>query len=116
MTAINPVEEIEIHSMVHNCNCHFVFITISKHRTVENSLKSIPILIVFSLKFSTSYYGFCLQLLTYGRRIPFAELFARIDAVDASTIKRVANRFFYDRVKKLQFCPFDIVLAGKINK
>lgn len=40
----------------------------------------------------------CLQLLTYGRRIPFAELFARIDAVDASTIKRVANRFIYDRV------------------
>ncbi|KAL0546707.1 hypothetical protein IC582_016619 [Cucumis melo] len=37
------------------------------------------------------------QLLTYGRRIPFAELFARIDAVDASTIKRVANRFIYDR-------------------
>ncbi|XP_022144444.1 probable mitochondrial-processing peptidase subunit beta, mitochondrial isoform X2 [Momordica charantia] len=39
------------------------------------------------------------QLLTYGRRIPFAELFARIDAVDASTIKRVANRFIYDRVR-----------------
>lgn len=39
-----------------------------------------------------------LQLLTYGRRIPFAELFARIDAVDASTIKRVANRFIHDRV------------------
>jgi predicted Zn-dependent peptidase len=38
------------------------------------------------------------QLLTYGRRIPFAELFARIDAVDASTIKRVANRFIYDKV------------------
>ncbi|KAL4351237.1 hypothetical protein GQ457_06G042350 [Hibiscus cannabinus] len=37
------------------------------------------------------------QLLTYGRRIPFAELFARIDAVDPSTIKRVANRFIYDR-------------------
>ncbi|XVF58406.1 hypothetical protein PTKIN_Ptkin07bG0063600 [Pterospermum kingtungense] len=37
------------------------------------------------------------QLLTYGRRIPFAELFARIDAVDASTIRRVANRFIYDR-------------------
>ncbi|XP_023523932.1 probable mitochondrial-processing peptidase subunit beta, mitochondrial [Cucurbita pepo subsp. pepo] len=37
------------------------------------------------------------QLLTYGRRIPFAELFARIDAVDASTIKRVAKRFFFDR-------------------
>ncbi|TXG57917.1 hypothetical protein EZV62_015746 [Acer yangbiense] len=43
------------------------------------------------------------QLLTYGRRIPFAELFARIDAVDASTIKRVANRFIYDR---------DIVIAA----
>ncbi|GMH15700.1 hypothetical protein Nepgr_017541 [Nepenthes gracilis] len=37
------------------------------------------------------------QLLTYGRRIPFAELFARIDAVDASTVKRVANRFIHDR-------------------
>ncbi|KAJ7971053.1 Mitochondrial processing peptidase beta subunit [Quillaja saponaria] len=37
------------------------------------------------------------QLLTYGRRIPFTELFARIDAVDASTIKRVANRFIYDK-------------------
>ncbi|XP_077230523.1 putative mitochondrial-processing peptidase subunit beta, mitochondrial [Tasmannia lanceolata] len=37
------------------------------------------------------------QLLTYGRRIPFAELFARIDAVDASTVKRVANRFIFDR-------------------
>ncbi|KAM7506826.1 hypothetical protein LguiA_017279 [Lonicera macranthoides] len=37
------------------------------------------------------------QLLTYGRRIPFAELFARIDAVDSSTVKRVANRFIFDR-------------------
>ncbi|WCJ25618.1 Mitochondrial-processing peptidase subunit beta [Euphorbia peplus] len=37
------------------------------------------------------------QLLTYGRRIPFAELFARIDAVDTSTIKRVANRFIHDK-------------------
>ncbi|KAM7268291.1 hypothetical protein ACFE04_010457 [Oxalis oulophora] len=30
------------------------------------------------------------QLLTYGRRIPFAELFARIDAVDASTDVAIA--------------------------
>ncbi|KAM7484416.1 hypothetical protein LguiA_000425 [Lonicera macranthoides] len=37
------------------------------------------------------------QLITYGRRIPFAELFARIDAIGASTIKRVANRFIFDR-------------------
>ncbi|KAG0492658.1 hypothetical protein HPP92_006056 [Vanilla planifolia] len=37
------------------------------------------------------------QLLTYGRRIPVAELFARIDAVDPSTIKRVANRFIFDQ-------------------
>ncbi|XP_047314758.1 probable mitochondrial-processing peptidase subunit beta, mitochondrial [Impatiens glandulifera] len=37
------------------------------------------------------------QLLTYGRRIPSAELFARIDAVDASTVKRVANRFINDQ-------------------
>ncbi|XP_057481448.1 probable mitochondrial-processing peptidase subunit beta, mitochondrial isoform X2 [Actinidia eriantha] len=39
------------------------------------------------------------QLLTYGRRIPFTELFARIDAVDASTIKCVANRFIFDQVR-----------------
>ncbi|KAG8095950.1 hypothetical protein GUJ93_ZPchr0013g35353 [Zizania palustris] len=37
------------------------------------------------------------QLLIYGRRIPIPELFARIDAVDASTIKRVANRFIFDQ-------------------
>ncbi|RID81327.1 hypothetical protein BRARA_A03916 [Brassica rapa] len=37
------------------------------------------------------------QLLTYGRRIPTAELFARIDAVDASTVKRVANKYVYDK-------------------
>ncbi len=37
------------------------------------------------------------QLLTYGRRLPMAELFARIDAVNSSTVKRVANRFIFDR-------------------
>lgn len=37
------------------------------------------------------------QLLAYGRRITFAEWFARIDAVDAGTVKRVANRFIFDQ-------------------
>ncbi|KAL7261469.1 hypothetical protein ACSBR1_000006 [Camellia fascicularis] len=37
------------------------------------------------------------QLLTYGRIIPFAKLFARIDAVDASTVKGVAIRFIFDQ-------------------
>ncbi|GAB4840101.1 hypothetical protein Ancab_020813 [Ancistrocladus abbreviatus] len=37
------------------------------------------------------------QLLTYGRRIPYAELYARIDAVDANAVKHVANRFIFDR-------------------
>ncbi|PWZ15273.1 putative mitochondrial-processing peptidase subunit beta, mitochondrial [Zea mays] len=37
------------------------------------------------------------QLLIYGRRIPTPELFARIDDVDASTVKRVANRFIFDQ-------------------
>ncbi|XP_076905307.1 putative mitochondrial-processing peptidase subunit beta, mitochondrial [Bidens hawaiensis] len=37
------------------------------------------------------------QLLTYGRRITLAELFARIDAVDVATVKRVANKFLYDK-------------------
>ena len=51
----------------------------------------------------------CLQLLTYGRRIPFAELFARIDAVDASTVKRVANRFIYDRVRTEIYLEFMLI-------
>ncbi|VVB14592.1 unnamed protein product [Arabis nemorensis] len=37
------------------------------------------------------------QLLTYGRRIPTAELFARIDAVDTGAVKRVANKYIYDK-------------------
>jgi processing peptidase subunit beta len=32
-----------------------------------------------------------------GRRIPLLEMFARIDAVDMTTLKRVANRYIYDR-------------------
>lgn len=38
------------------------------------------------------------QILAYGRRIPKAEMFARIDAVDAETIRAVADRFIYDQV------------------
>jgi processing peptidase subunit beta len=38
------------------------------------------------------------SLLVYGRNIPKAELFARIDAVDEETIKEVASRFIYDQV------------------
>lgn len=37
------------------------------------------------------------QLLVYGRRIPVAEWFARIDAVDAEAIKRVSNKYIFDR-------------------
>ncbi|XP_076952346.1 putative mitochondrial-processing peptidase subunit beta, mitochondrial [Bidens hawaiensis] len=37
------------------------------------------------------------QLLAYGRIIPLAELFARIDAVDVATVKRVANKFLFDK-------------------
>lgn len=32
------------------------------------------------------------ELLVYGRRIPKAEMFARIDAVDADTVRAVADR------------------------
>ena len=51
------------------------------------------------------------QLLVYGRRIPKAELFARIDAVDEETVKDVASRFIYDQelaiaaVGDCQFLP-----------
>ena len=37
------------------------------------------------------------QQLVYGRRIPKAEMFARIDAVDVDTIKAVADKFIYDQ-------------------
>lgn len=37
------------------------------------------------------------NLLVYGRRLPKAELFARIDAVDAAAVKGVANRFILDQ-------------------
>lgn len=37
------------------------------------------------------------QLLTYGRRIPRAELFARIDAVTPAVVNAVASRFIRDR-------------------
>lgn len=37
------------------------------------------------------------NLLVYGRRVPRAEFFARIDAVDADTVKAVATRFILDQ-------------------
>ncbi|KAK1415999.1 hypothetical protein QVD17_31787 [Tagetes erecta] len=37
------------------------------------------------------------QLLDYGRRIPLAEFFARLDAVNVATIKRVANKYIFDQ-------------------
>ena len=36
-------------------------------------------------------------MLTYGRRVPRAELFARIDAVNSAGVKDVARRFIVDR-------------------
>ena len=37
------------------------------------------------------------QLLTYGRRLTPAEVFARIDAVDAAAVKASADKFLYDQ-------------------
>ncbi|KAL4194795.1 hypothetical protein AMTRI_Chr05g70240 [Amborella trichopoda] len=37
------------------------------------------------------------QLLTYGRIVPFVELFARIDAVDADAVKQAAHDFIIDK-------------------
>lgn len=42
-------------------------------------------------------------MLTYGRVIPFLELFTRIDAVDAETIKETARNFIIDKVSLLCF-------------
>lgn len=37
------------------------------------------------------------QMLVYGRRIPMSEWFARIDAVDVEAVKRVSNKYLFDR-------------------
>jgi processing peptidase subunit beta len=37
------------------------------------------------------------QLLCYGRRIPIAEMEARIDAVDENTVRSVAQKYLFDR-------------------
>ncbi|KAF3793308.1 Processing peptidase subunit beta [Nymphaea thermarum] len=37
------------------------------------------------------------QILTYGRILPFMELFARIDAVDVDTVKQTAMQFIVDK-------------------
>lgn len=37
------------------------------------------------------------QVLCYGRRVPTAEMFARIDAVDEATIMRVSMEYLFDR-------------------
>ncbi|KAK9675996.1 hypothetical protein RND81_11G046700 [Saponaria officinalis] len=61
----------------------------------RNQLKSTLLLQSNGINASSEEIG--RQLLSYGRKIPFAELYARIDAVDADTIKRVANRFIFDK-------------------
>lgn len=51
------------------------------------------------------------ELLVYGRRVPKAEMFARIDSVDAAAVRAVADRFVYDKdvaiaaVGDTQFLP-----------
>lgn len=42
-------------------------------------------------------------------------MFARIDAVDASTIKRVANRFIYDKVI-IETYPYYLVVETRDTK
>lgn len=37
------------------------------------------------------------QLLVYGRRLSAAEMFARVDAVNAKVVRQVAERFLYDQ-------------------
>lgn len=55
-----------------------------------------------SLLFSTDGSGAIAEdigrsLLVYGRRVPKAELFARLDRVNAETVKAVAERVIYDQ-------------------
>ncbi|CAL9077639.1 unnamed protein product [Musa acuminata var. zebrina] len=48
-------------------------------------------------------FSFSGSILTYVHRIPVAEFFVRINAVDANTVKHVANRFIFDQ---------DVVIAA----
>lgn len=43
----------------------------------------------------------CVQMLTYGRVVPYVELFARIDAVDAVTVMETARNFIIDKATSL---------------
>lgn len=51
------------------------------------------------------------QMLTYGRRIPKSEMFARIDAVTEDAVKAAADKYIYDKdmaiaaMGKTQFLP-----------
>ena len=67
----------------------------------KNNLKSNMLMSVEGTTAAAEEIG--RQMLVYGRRIPTAEMFARIDAVDAAAIKRVASRLIKDN---------DIVLAS----
>lgn len=40
------------------------------------------------------------QMLCYDRRIPINELEARIEAVNADTVRRVASKYIYDKCVK----------------
>ncbi|GAB2299257.1 hypothetical protein Dimus_033327 [Dionaea muscipula] len=68
-------------------------------QAADSSLHCVSVLLIaYDQVFGLSSAALLFKgLLTYGRRISFAELFARIDAVDSSTVKRVANRFIHDR-------------------
>lgn len=59
---------------------------------------------IFTFRYNTScsfsYDPLQIQMLTYGRVMPFVELFARIDAVDAHTVMETAKHFILNKVWK----------------
>jgi len=61
----------------------------------KNALKSMLLFSIDSTTGAAEELG--RQQLAYGRRISKAEMFARIDAVDAETVKSVAEKFIYDQ-------------------
>ncbi|THU72095.1 hypothetical protein C4D60_Mb04t08480 [Musa balbisiana] len=54
------------------------------------------------------------QMLTYGRVLPFVELFARIDAVDAAAIMETARNFIINKAMRL-FCSFKSYIATHLK-
>jgi hypothetical protein len=57
-----------------------------------------PLQLLFSSRLIRFPFNYHMQMLTYGRVMPFLELFSRIDAVNSTTIMETAKEYIIDKV------------------